>query len=230
MKYIAFIPARGGSKGIPDKNIKNLNGKPLITWSIKSALSCCKIDDVYVSTDSTVIQTIAIEAGAKAPFLRPQSISDDYSTTESAVLHFIEWCEFEGIDFDCLILIQATSPFRYPSSFSKAIMQFENESADSLVTVNKTHKFIWQSPDDPYASYDIYKRPRRQDIKEKDEIYFENGSFYITKMDVYKKHKNRLGGKISMFEMMPEESFEIDDPLDFKVSELLMKEYYKNDS
>ncbi|NOR69676.1 MAG: acylneuraminate cytidylyltransferase family protein [Methylomarinum sp.] len=231
MEYTAIIPARGGSKGIPGKNIKEINGKPLISWSIQQALSCKKIKDVYVSTDALDIQNIALKYGAKSPFLRPKELSDDKSSTESAILHFIDWCEKENIKLENIILIQATSPFRYPSSLLTAIQLFESNNADSLVTVTKTHKFIWKNPSNPCASYDLYQRPRRQDIRPEDAIYFENGSFYITKLDVYKNYKNRLGGKIVMHEMSHEESFEIDDLVDFQVTELMMNEYgMSNDS
>jgi len=226
MKYTAVIPARGGSKGIVDKNMVDINGEPMIAWSIRQALSCNEVDQVYVSTDSPKIQEIAIKYGAKAPFLRPKSISGDTATTESAVMHFIQWSEENSLILDNVILVQATSPFRYKSSFSDAIKIFESKNADSLVSVTKTHSFFWKKSNSMEASYDIYNRPRRQDIK--DELYIENGSFYITKLDVYKKHKNRLGGEIVMFEMTPEESYEIDSMTDFHIVELMMKKYGEN--
>jgi N-acylneuraminate cytidylyltransferase len=230
-KYIAFIPARGGSKGIPGKNIRKIHGKALIAWSIEHALSCKKISDVYVSTDSKEIQEVALKHGAKVPFLRPDGISGDKASTESAVMHFIDWCGNNKVVFDNLILLQATSPFRHIRSVQKAIEKFEDEKADSLLTVVKSHKFIWNNIQSPIASYDFMKRPRRQDIKEKDQQYFENGSFYITKSEIYKKNSNRLGGNVSMFEMTPEESHEIDDLIDFEITEMLMKKFGdKNDS
>jgi len=228
LKYVALIPARHGSKGIPGKNIKEIYGKPLIAWSIEQALACEEIQEVYVSTDSLAIKDVAIQYGAKVPFLRPDAIACDTASTESVVLHFIEWCEENSIAPENIVLMQCTSPIRHSDSLSKAIRQFEEEKADSLVTVTETHKFLWKTPGNPTASYDIFNRPRRQDIKSEDRLFFENGSFYITKLGVYKNHQNRLGGKISMFEMFLEESFEIDDPLDISINELMFSEMKKN--
>jgi len=224
MKYVAFIPARGGSKGIPGKNIQKILGKPLIAWSIEHALQCPEIGDVYVSTDSEKIRQIALGIGAISPFVRPDDISNDTATTESAVLHFIEWAKSnDKINFDNIVLIQATSPVRYADSLSRAIQQFEKDDLDSLVTVCKSHKFFWKNPDFPQASYEVSNRPRRQDIKNEEEVYFENGSFYITRTAIYEQEKNRLGGKIGLFEMATEESYEIDEPVEFKVCEEVLR-------
>jgi len=222
---VAFIPARCGSKGVPGKNIKQINGKPLIAWSIEHALSAECIDVVFVSTDCEEVRKVALDYGAEAPFLRPATISDDTASTESAVLHFLDWAQNNNQHFENLVLLQATSPLRYPGQIDLAMKQFIDENADSLVSVTKSHRFFWKTPEKPIASYDVFNRPRRQDIKKKDEVYFENGSFYITKKTIYKEFENRLGGRISMFNMSPEESFEIDDLFDFKLIEFLMKEY-----
>ena len=224
MGYIAFIPARSGSKGIPEKNIKLIHGKPLISWSIVHALNCPEIEDVYVSTDCEKIRKIALDFGAKAPFLRPDELSGDTASTELAVLHFMEWMKLQQMDADRnIVLIQCTSPVRNKDSLSRAIAQFEKNTLDSLVTVCKTHKFFWKNPLSPHASYNVFQRPRRQDIKPEDETYFENGSFYITRNEIYEHKKNRLGGRIGMFEMTADESFEIDDPIDFIICEEILK-------
>jgi CMP-N,N'-diacetyllegionaminic acid synthase len=227
MKYAVIIPARGGSKGIPGKNIKMINGKPLIAWTIEHALSCEFVSNVFVSTDSEEIKEISIRYGADVPFLRPVEISGDEATTESAMLHFLFWAENNNLNIDNIILMQPTSPFRYENRLNKAIEQFEREGADSLLSVCKSHRFIWKMDfsGKSTANYDVNTRPRRQDIKSQDEIYLENGSFYITKKDLFKKHENRLCGKIKMHQMEPEESIEIDDPIDFRMLAFLMKEY-----
>lgn len=222
---MAFIPARGGSKGLPGKNIRNINGKPLLAWSIEAANRSDSIDEVYVSTDSIEIAEVARSFGAKVPYIRPAEISNDTASTESAVMHFVDWSKQQSLNIQNLILMQATSPFRHVGSIDRAMQKFLSEKADSLVTVCKTHKFFWRNALQPNASYDIYQRPRRQDILSEDEVFYENGSFYITSLAVYEEIGNRLGGKISLFEMRPEESFEIDDLIDFKIVELLMKEF-----
>lgn len=221
----ALIPARCKSKGLPGKNIKLINNKPLIAWSIEQALASETIDRVFVSTDCEQIREVALAYGAEVPFLRPEEISGDEATTESAVLHFLQWALEMNVHIDNLILLQPTSPFRYPNQLDKAMKQFVEESADSLVTVTKSHRFTWRKNDQPVPSYDIFNRPRRQDIAVHDETYVETGSFYITKLSIYRQLKNRLGGKISMFEMAVEESFEIDDMFDFNLIEYLMKKY-----
>jgi N-acylneuraminate cytidylyltransferase len=172
---------------------------------------------------------IANEYGASTPFLRPAEISTDIASTESVALHFLKWLDEIGLDLDSLVLMQATSPVRMAHSLSEAIKLYESESADSLLTVCKTHKFIWRNLKNPQASYDIYKRPRRQDIEPSDEIFIENGSFYITKTAIYKNLKNRLGGKIVMYEMTAEESFEIDEDYDLDINQALLERVIKYD-
>jgi N-acylneuraminate cytidylyltransferase len=228
MKYIAFIPARGGSKGILKKNIKTLCGKPLIAWSIEQALNSKLIDKVVVSTDSPEISVIAQQYGAEAPFLRPASISDDSAKTESAMIHFCNWAVERGIDFDNLILIQATSPIRSQNRFDQAIKYFEDSGCDSLLTVTRSHRFFWKNPKSPSPNYDYTSRPRRQDILPDDIQYMETGSFYISKRDGLLREENRLFGNICMYETPEEESYEIDSLVDFRICETLMQNLTKD--
>ncbi len=230
LQYVVLIPARGGSKGIPNKNLIEIGGKPLIAWTILAAIKHFHCEAIFVSTDSSEIMSVAKKYGAQVPFQRPSEISTDSASTEAVVLHFLEWLEHSQLEFENLVLMQPTSPIRKNFSIKEAVQLFESESADSLVTVCKSQKFIWKDPNMPHASYDIYDRPRRQDIKSQDEIYFENGSFYITKKQIYKKFKNRLGGKIVMYEMSPEESFEIDDLLDLEINRILISRQSKDDN
>ena len=230
IKYAVLIPARGGSKGIPNKNLVELGGKPLIAWSILAARATFSKEVIFVSTDSIEIMEIAKQYGAQVPFLRPHHLSTDAASTESVALHFLGWLHESGIELDSLVLMQATSPVRRVASLSEAVQLFESESADSLVTVCKTHKFIWRNLSSPQASYDIYDRQRRQDISKNDEIYFENGSFYITKTKVFEKFKNRLGGKIVMYKMTAEESFEIDDKFDLEINKILINRHFSDDN
>lgn len=219
---IVLIPARGGSKGIPGKNIKILNGKPLIAWSIEHAIEAALVDEVYVSTDCSEIKKIAEKHGAVVPFLRPERCSSDVASTESVVEHFLGWAATKNLEIDLLTLLQPTSPIRHPGRLDEAIKHLIDQKADSLVSVSKTHKFMWKDLTRPNASYDIFNRPRRQDINKNDEAFVENGSIYVTRAWVYHQLKNRLGGKICLFEMSSEESFEIDDPLDFELVKFLM--------
>jgi len=222
MSTVAFIPARGGSKGLPGKNIRMLAGKPLIAWSIEQALQSNLIDRVYVSTDSADISEVARQYGADVPFLRPESLSGDTATTESAMLHFCDWLIDNNLNFKNFLLIQATSPIRAHGRFDKAISFFEQEKYDSMLAVAASHRFFWKCPTSPKATYDYLNRPRRQDIAKEDISYMETGSFYLTKMSALRAYKNRLCGRVGMYETPEEEIYEIDSLVDFKVCETLM--------
>jgi CMP-N,N'-diacetyllegionaminic acid synthase len=223
MSIVAFIPARGGSKGVPQKNIKLIAGKPLIAWSIEQTLASDLIDRVIVSTDCPDIASVAKKYGAEVPFLRPDSISGDKATTESAMLHCCDYLEKANELPELFLLVQATSPIRSENQFDNAINYFNKNNYDSLLTVSPSHRFIWKNPSKPSASYDYMNRPRRQDIKEEDQEYLETGSFYITKTELLIKAKNRLVGNIGMFETPEDESYEIDSLVDFKVCEEILK-------
>lgn len=224
MKYLAIIPARGGSKGLPGKNIRDMLGKPLIAWSIEHARSAKAISHVIVSTDSEEIATVAKKFGAEVPFMRPANLAEDTTPTEPVLLHALDWYAAKGEEPDALILLQPTSPFRKEKALAAAIAQFEYEKADSLLSVCENHYFFWSDRKEPKALYDYKHRPRRQDIPESERWYRENGSIYITKTSILRQEKNRLGGRISMFVMSEEESWEVDSAVDFSIMAKLMSE------
>ncbi|MDA3781229.1 MAG: acylneuraminate cytidylyltransferase [Bacteroidales bacterium] len=217
-KIIAIIPARGGSKGIPQKNIKNLAGKPLIAWTIEQAKKSKYIDEVYVSTDSKGIEAISKDYGSEV-ISRPASISGDTASTESALLHASTYLKE---DYDIMILFQCTSPLRYSKQIDGAIEKIFIEKSDSLLTGYENDRFYWDNKGNS-LNYDFKKRPRRQD---KDWEFVENGSFYIFKKESLLKNKNRLGGKVSQYIMPKWMSFEIDEPFDFELIEILMKKKF----
>ncbi len=213
----AFIPARGGSKGILGKNIKEFAGKPLIVHSIEYALNCSQIDEVVVSTDDDDIAKIARKAGARI-VNRPPELSTDSAITESAIHHFVNKFNKKP---DILVLLQPTSPYRPNGSLENAISHFTENGFDSLLSIIPTHRFFWRVKDDQttYAEYDYLNRPRRQDLKQEDVRYMENGSLYIFTRRHFDKTGNRLGGKIGYVEWPEEYSLEIDTPLDFDILE-----------
>ncbi|MCF7900827.1 N-acylneuraminate cytidylyltransferase [Candidatus Woesearchaeota archaeon] len=214
-KIIAIIPARGGSKGIPKKNIKLIAGKQLIAWTIDQVKCSKYIDQVYVSTDDNEIETTSMELGAQI-IRRPDEISGDTASTESALIHASN--ELQN-DFDYMCLFQCTSPIRYSKQIDDAIEQMFEEKADSLLTTYKNDSFLW-TKEGKSINYDFKNRPRRQD---KEWEFVENGSFYIFKKEILENEKNRLGGKISIYEMPKWMSFEIDESFDFEIVEFLMK-------
>ncbi|MAL74026.1 MAG: CMP-N-acetylneuraminic acid synthetase [Rhodospirillaceae bacterium] len=226
MNYVALIPARSGSKGIPGKNIQVIAGKPLIAWSIVQALACARIDRTYVSTDGAEIAQIAREFGAEVPFMRPEELSSDVASTESAMLHFLDWLETQDgyTKGTSIVLLQPTSPVRVPGALESAIQEYELKRADSLVSVVERHPFFWKETADGLAEaqYDYHQRPRRQDLKATDKFYEENGSIYITRCSILRQNQNRLGGSIAFFPMSLRESVDIDSASDLALVEALL--------
>jgi N-acylneuraminate cytidylyltransferase len=216
-KIIAFIPARGGSKGIPNKNIKTFCGKPLISHSIQYALNSDLIDKVIVSSDDQKILEIANNEGAMI-IERPSELATDTSTTESAIHHYLNNSKENP---KIIVLLQATSPIRPKESLDAALNYFMKKKFDSLLSICPTHRFFWKINDkkNTCPEYNHMHRPRRQDIKPNQQQYVENGSIYIFTKKQFKKTNNRLGGKIGHVIWPEEYHMEIDTPLDFSIAE-----------
>ena len=213
----AIIPARGGSKGIQNKNIKEFAKKPLIVHTIEYAFESKLINEVVVSTDNNKISIIAKDAGA-AIINRPPELSTDTSSTESAIEHYIDTAKSKP---DIIVLLQATSPIRPKGSLDKALKCFQLGGYDSLLSICPTHRFFWRVKDDEtiHAEYDYLNRPHRQDLIRKNIRFIENGSLYIFTVKHFEKTSNRLGGKIGYVELPEKYSLEIDSLLDFKFTE-----------
>lgn len=222
MKLLAVIPARGGSKGIPRKNLAPVAGKPMIVWSIEHASACSAVAHVFVSTDDREIAEVARNAGAEVPLLRPAELAQDATATEPVLLHAVEAYRSLGFDPDAVLLLQPTSPVRSAGALDRAVAQFVAEGADSLLSVCESHAFFWRRTDPPTASYDFMNRPRRQDIRAEDRWYRENGSIYLTRTDTLTKLRNRLGGRIALFEMSEAESYEVDSPTDLLIVDAIL--------
>lgn len=228
MKYIAVIPARGGSKGLSGKNTRPLLGKPMIAWTIEQALESKCFDCVHVSTDDSNIADIARSHGADVPYLRSIELAQDSTPTEPVIAYALDWYEKAGQTFDAVVLLQPTSPLRKPGTLTDAIAAFEENDVESLLGVCENHHFFWRNPIKSEALYDYRNRPRRQDIRHEDRWYRENGSIYITRIDSFKRHLNRLCEPIHMHLMREEEGWEIDSLADFLVVEALMKLVYQS--
>lgn len=218
-RTIAFIPVRGGSKSIPLKNIKTINGKPLVYWTVKAAQDCEDIDEIYISTDSQEIRNTVLEfkmSKVKAIERSPETATDEAST-ESAMLEFAERNEF-----DTIVLIQATSPLLTKVDLEKGFDVFKQPDVDSVLSVVEQKRFTWTEKEGYVypINYDVYKRPRRQEF---DGFLVENGAFYITSKQKLLEAQNRISGRIRAVKMKEASYFEIDEPSDWTVVEELMK-------
>jgi len=219
---LCLIPARGGSKGIPGKNLRLVAGKPLLAWTVEHALAVSEDLDVVVSTDDSDIADAARRAGADVPFLRPPELAQDTTPTEPVVLHALTALDALGRHHDTVLLLQATSPVRLPGTLDRALTQFRTEEVDSLVGVVPQAPFLWWAGDPPRSDYDVDRRPRRQDLDPSTLRYRETGSLYVTKRWVYDERGNRLGGRIGLFVMDEVEGVDIDTDLDLAVAEQLL--------
>ena len=221
MSIIAIIPARGGSRGLPGKNIRELANKPLIAHSIINAKEARFVNRVYVSTDDREIARISLGYGAEI-INRPHELANNTASSESALIHAVDTIAATGVVIDLVVFLQCTSPIRTGRDIDNAIRKLNQENADSLLSVSPSHRFLWQETDGIAQSinYDYRHRLRRQDMQPQ---YVENGSIYIFKPWVLKELYNRLGGKIALFTMSEAASWEIDSLLDFEIAESLLK-------
>lgn len=225
MRVLCVIPVRGGSKGIPRKNLKPIAGKPLVAWTIEQALDAVRelegqhTLDVLVSTDDAELAQIARDYGAQVPFIRPAELAQDTTATEPVIEHAIDFYTQAGQRPDAVMLLQATSPVRLPGTLARAIRQFAESDSDSMVGVIPIGPFIWAATEPPTAQYEVTARPRRQELTRETFRYRENGSMYITKTELYETIHNRLGGKIELFMLDEVEGVDIDAMIDFTVAE-----------
>jgi YrbI family 3-deoxy-D-manno-octulosonate 8-phosphate phosphatase len=217
MSVIAFIPARGGSKSIPEKNIKSFCGKPLIYWNLNE-LQKSDVDEIVVATDSDNIKSVveSFNFSKVKVYDRSSENSQDTSSTESVMIEYINSSGLSASDI--FMLVQATSPFTQTSHFNQGLELFKKH--DSILTCCESKRFLWKNG--KTLNYDIYNRPRRQDHKG---TLIENGAFYISSVADIKATKNRISGDIGIYEM-PEYTYtEIDELEDWIVAESLMKRF-----
>lgn len=222
IEALAIIPARGGSKGIPRKNLQPLAGKPLITHTIEAALGARCVKRVIVSTDDTEIANVARRCGAHV-ITRPQEISGDTASSESALLHTLDYLKStEGYEPELVVFLQCTSPIRRPDDIGNAIHTLLNSNADSLLSVSPSHRFLWRVEDGEVRSvnYDYSSRPHRQ---ERPLELVENGSIYVFKPWVLRQFNNRLGGRIALYEMDYWSVFEVDTLEDLALCEWILQ-------
>lgn len=220
-KIIAFIPVRGGSKSIPLKNIKLFCGKPLVYWNIEALERVEKIDEIIVATDSQEIERVVTDFGFSKVRLyqRSKENAGDTASTESVMLEYINAASL--LRDDVFILVQATSPLTQSVHFEEAIDIFYTGRYDSMLTCVRSFRFLWNE-DGTSKNYDYTNRPRRQNFRGD---LMENGAFYINTVGNIVDNKNRLSGKIGIYEMPEYTATEIDEPDDWIILENLMKKY-----
>ena len=226
-KVLAIIPARGGSKGLPEKNIRPICGKPLIGWSILQGLESQYIDEVVVTTDSQKILNIAKQFGANVPFIRPKSLADDDASSIDVLLHAVDYLAQVGREYDYVVLLEPTSPLRDISDIDGAIeLLSSNELAESVVGVTKVEG---SHPSFMFTVHNKLLRPmlglqpnglRRQDLK--DDYYHLEGSIYVSRVAALREchgfyHTNTLPWFVDRYK-----AIEIDELCDFIASEALM--------
>jgi len=228
MKVLGVIPARGGSKGVPNKNIKILGEIPLIAFSIREAIKSKLLTKIIVSSDSTEIIEVAKNYGAEVPFIRPDHLATDSALSKDVTLHALDYFKKKGEDFDIVVLLQPTTPFRKATDIDKSIQLIMDGKADSvfsLVDVGANHParmYQIDSEGTPSSLFDegVAMRPRQ----ELQSTYIRSGDIYAIKSSVLRETNSLIGKKPKALVVEPDLNVNIDSVLDFKIAELKLKE------
>jgi len=224
---IAIIPARGGSKGVPGKNIKPLCGKPLIAYTIEAALAVKSLERIILSTDDSEIATIANRYGVEIPFMRPAHLAQDDSPAIDNYIYTMDRLNSESSkQYDEFVVLQPTSPSRIVADIDNTIKLFHEKNADSVISVcEASYPPVWAKKLRPngtlkdYFDIDI-------DVHNRQEIepaFIPNGSIYILRLSLIKKHYTYYSEKTFSYVMPPERSLDIDTQFDFEIAEFLMR-------
>jgi CMP-N,N'-diacetyllegionaminic acid synthase len=229
-QILAIITARGGSKGVPRKNLRDLAGKPLVVWSIEAAKSAQHFMRILVTTDDPQIAEVSRAAGAEVPFLRPSELSGDCATSEAAVLHALDWLyEKEQYSPDLIVLLQPTSPFRSPLDIDLALNLQMTTNADSVISVTENRRPVqWLRKVTAQGTIEAVTSAieitRRQDAEQ---LYQLNGAIYVIKPEVLRSENTFYSKNCHAYVMPPERSLDIDSELDFLIADLLMQHQLK---
>lgn len=224
---LCIIPARKGSKGLPGKNIKKLSGKPLIAYSIEQARDSKYIDRVIVSTDSMEIADISKKYGAEVPFMRPKKYAEDKSSIFDVLLHAMDWLEKkEKYSFDILALLHVTAPLRNSQDIDNCIELLVKKDADNVFSVTPANR-------NPYFNMvEVSKDGKVRLVKKGDfvtrqsapEVFDMNASIYVWWKDILREKRATILENSHIYIMPKERSVDIDDAIDFKIAEMLLKE------
>lgn len=224
MNPLVVIPARGGSKGVPRKNIKLLNGKPLIQYTIEAARRVFADNQICVSTDDQEIKTVVEGLGLPVPFLRPEHLASDTAGTNEVLLHSVEFYENQGYYPDTLILLQATSPFRTAQHLQEALALYDT-SCEMVVSVKETKSNPYNVLREENDQGWLVKSKEGNFIRRQDcpKVYELNGAIYIINIDSLKLKPIHELSKVRKYEMDEMTSHDIDNPTDWVVAEVLFK-------
>lgn len=228
-RILAIIPARAGSKGIKDKNIIDLNGKPLIAYSIEAAKKSKYINRIVVSTDGEKIAQVAKEWGADVPFLRPDYLASDTAKTIDAVVHCVETLKEMGDYYDYVVILQPTQPLRTAKHIDEAIEQLISSGEDGLVSISKVkeHPILMRTLDDTghvVNLFNVSSTRRRQDFPD---YYKVNGAIYVNKLNENFNLDTSLNDNRLAYVMNEKYDVDIDELLDLKIAELMLKKNLK---
>jgi N-acylneuraminate cytidylyltransferase len=207
---VAIIPARGGSKGVPRKNLREVGGMPLVERAVRAAAAASTVDLVVVTTDDSEIADAAVMAGARV-VRRPADLSGDTASSESALLHAIDVLGADGETVDTVVFLQATSPFIPPKGIDEAVRHIRDDRFDSVFSAHETYGFLWRRGESGQAeaiNHDAAHRPRRQD---REPHYLETGAFYAFSAEGFRRAGHRFFGRIGIVEVPERSEIEIDD-------------------
>jgi CMP-N-acetylneuraminic acid synthetase len=228
LRVLALIPARGGSKGLPGKNLRPLAGKPLVVWSIEQALATPEVTKVVVTTDDRTIADVARRAGAEVPFIRPAELARDDAPTAGAVLHALDALAAGGEEFDAVLLLEPTSPLRAPGDLTRAIATLRDawDRADSVVSLGEIHTespFVAKTVDAEGRVVPLLPSTgatRRQDLPV---AYFPYGVAYLTKVSAFRATQSFYHASSVPLFIERWQNFEVDDAVDFLCIEAVMQ-------
>ena len=226
-KILCLITARGGSKGLPGKNVRDLCGKPLIAWTINAALAAILLDDVIVSTDSEEIAAVARSYGAEVPFLRPPELASDTATSVDAIIHALDFLAAQGRAYDVLVLLEPTSPLRDVLDINTAVARLLASDASAIVSVCRaetTHpSFMYRIDTSGRMQSFMDHQPnnmRRQDIEP---LFFLEGTIYASRIDVLRERRSFYHSDTLAYEVPKWKAIEIDDIEDFMMAEAIVR-------
>lgn len=230
MKNIAIIPARSGSKGVKDKNIRPLNGIPLMGYAIKAALDSKMFDTVMVSTDSSHYQEMALQLGAECPFLRSAATSSDKASSWDAVKEVISNYHGLGKDYDTLTLLQPTSPMRTANDIIGAFTLFKEKDANAIVSVcEMEHSPLWSNTlEDDLSMINFYREGGADSNRQMLRTFYRlNGAIYLMKVECLKEVDKLYANRCYAYVMPQNKSIDIDTILDFELAEFMMRKSAK---